>query len=296
MKLPKYHHTYTQILKTLENGETLHKRDLIIRVRDKYYSKLSDNLRSEVTRTGSNKLNDRIGWGISYLKIAKFLHYPSRGMRQITEKGKSALPKGVTYKDVLDDPDYLAHVANREERKQNKEENPEDLNLKEASPQDLIDTGLSAIEGQIKGELLEKLKGTDPYYFERVILKLLKKMGYGDFIETPKSGDGGIDGVINSDELGLEKIYIQAKRYTETNVSEKEIRNFIGAMSGDTSKGIFATTSRFNDSALEKARQAHHSIILIDGDKLVNLMHQHNVGVQVHETYEIKEIDEDFFI
>lgn len=120
-------------------------------------------------------------------------------------------------------------------------------------------------------------------------------MGYGDFVETAKSGDGGIDGIINEDKLGLEKIYIQAKRYNENKVREKEIRNFIGAMSGDTTKGIFVTTSTFDESASKKAREAHHKIILIDGSKLVDLMHQYGVGVQVSNVYEVKEIDEDFF-
>ena len=120
-------------------------------------------------------------------------------------------------------------------------------------------------------------------------------MGYGDFIETKKSFDGGIDGIINEDKLGLEKIYTQAKRYNENKVRETDIRNFIGAMSGDTSKGVFITTSTFDDSAVKKAREAHHTIILIDGIKLVDLMHQYGVGVQVRNTYEVKEVDEDFF-
>ena len=167
--------------------------------------------------------------------------------------------------------------------------------MENASPQDLIDSGFSVIESQVKSELLDKLKNIDPYYFEKVILILLKKMGYGDFVETSKSGDGGIDGIINEDQLGLEKIYIQAKRYNENKVREKEIRNFIGAMSGDTSKGVFVTTSVFDDSAIKKAHDAHHSIILIDGNKLMDLMHQYGVGVQIRNTYEVKEVDEDFF-
>ena len=105
------------------------------------------------------------------------------------------------------------------------------------------------IENEIKNELLEKLKELDPFYFEKVILILLKKMGYGDFVETSKTGDGGIDGIINEDKLGLDKIYIQAKRYGENKVREKDIRNFIGAMSGDTQKGVFVTTSSFDKGA-----------------------------------------------
>lgn len=120
-------------------------------------------------------------------------------------------------------------------------------------------------------------------------------MGYGDIVETKKTGDGGIDGIINQDQLGLEKIFIQAKRYTENKVREKDIRNFIGAMSGDTAKGVFVTTSSFDDSAIMKAREAHHKIILIDGKKLTDLMYQYGVGVQIKNVYEIKEIDENYF-
>ncbi len=120
-------------------------------------------------------------------------------------------------------------------------------------------------------------------------------MGYGDFIETSKSKDGGIDGIINEDKLGLDKIYIQAKRYNDNKVRETDIRNFIGAMSGDTSKGVFVTTSDFDKDAIKKAHDAHHKIILMNGDKLVDLMHQYNVGVQIKANYEVKAIDEDFF-
>jgi restriction system protein len=159
----------------------------------------------------------------------------------------------------------------------------------------LIDKGFSQIEIEVKNDLLEILKGIDPYYFEKVILILLKKMGYGEFVETSKSGDGGIDGIINEDKLGLDKIYIQAKRFNENKVREKDIRNFIGAMSGDTNKGVFVTTSLFDPGAVEKAKNAHHKIILIDGNKLVDLMHEFNVGVQIKTTYDIKQLDEDFF-
>jgi restriction system protein len=120
-------------------------------------------------------------------------------------------------------------------------------------------------------------------------------MGYGEFIETKKTGDGGIDGIINQDQLGINKIFIQAKRYSENKVREKDIRNFIGAMSGDTSNGVFVTTSTFDESAREKAKQAHHKIILIDGAKLTDLMIDFGVGVQTRNTYQLKEVDEDFF-
>lgn len=210
-------------------------------------------------------------------------------MVQITQKGKEVCNKQLQLKDIENDSNFLSFYEDEKTKNVNFAE------INSSTPQDLIDSGFSAIESQVKSDMLDKLKDIDPFYFEKVILILLKKMGYGDFIETSKTGDGGIDGIINEDKLGLEKIYIQAKRYNDNKVREKEIRNFIGAMSGDTNKGVFVTTSTFDEQAVKKAHDAHHSIILIDGIKLVNLMYQYTVGVQVRNVYEMKEIDEDFF-
>ncbi|MFB6317859.1 restriction endonuclease [Saccharicrinis sp. FJH54] len=295
MELPKYHETFIPILETLNKVESLKSRELASKVRDLYYSDLPQELLNQKTTSGANVLLDRILWGKSYLKMARFVSYPKRGVVQITEKGKNILVKGqLSLYELQNDPDFINYRESVNSEKHNDIELGK-VKVDNASPQDLIDSGFSSIETEVKTELLEKLKELDPYYFEKVILILLKKMGYGDFIETTKSGDGGIDGIINEDKLGLEKIYTQAKRYNETKVREKDIRNFIGAMSGDTSKGVFITTSTFDDSAVKKAHEAHHSIILIDGAKLVDLMHQYNVGVQVKTVYEIKEIDNDFF-
>jgi len=295
MELPKYHETFIPVLETLNTEESLSSRELSSRVRDKYYSDLSQELLNQKTSSGANVLLDRILWGKSYLKMAKFVSYPKRGIVQITDKGKRILEIGnLSLNDLQNDQDFIMHRESVKSKKENKIEIDAD-NVENASPQDLIDSGFSTIETEVKTELLEKLKEIDPYYFEKVILILLKRMGYGDFIETSKSGDGGVDGIINEDKLGLEKIYTQAKRYNENKVREKDIRNFIGAMSGDTSKGVFITTSDFDDSAIKKAHDAHHSIVLIDGAKLVDLMHQYNVGIQVKTVYEVKELDNDFF-
>lgn len=299
MELPKYHETFIPILNVLNTVESVNSRELAVRVRNNYYSDLPEELLKQKTRSGANVLLDRIGWGKSYLKMAKFVDYPKRGMVQITTKGKNKLSSGsLSLQELKEDKDYLKYRKAVKSEKENKEElelKLDSVEVENASPQDLIDSGFSSIEIEVKTNLLERLKEIDPYYFEKVVLILLKRMGYGDFIETSKSGDGGIDGIINEDKLGLEKIYTQAKRYNENKIREKDIRNFIGAMSGDTSKGVFITTSSFDDSAVRKAREAHHTIVLIDGAKLVDLMLQYNVGVQIKTTYEVKEIDNDFF-
>lgn len=294
-ELPKYHETFIPVLETLRTGVSISSRELATKVRNNYYSELPQELLDNETKTGTNVLLDRVGWAKSYLKMGKFVFYPQRGYVQITEKGKQVLEKGAfSLEDLQSDTDYINYRKAVERKKEDTEELKEET-LNHASPQDLIESGVSTIDAEVKTELLERLKEVDPFYFEKVILRLLKKMGYGDFVETSKTGDGGIDGIINEDKLGLEKIYTQAKRYNENKVRERDIRNFIGAMSGDTRKGVFITTSSFDDAAVRKAREAHHTIILIDGDKLVNLMYEYNVGIKIKDTYEIKEVDIDFF-
>jgi restriction system protein len=291
MELPKFHETFNPILDILNNGEKISSREMLKKVVDKYYSNLPQELQEKKTKSGTLLLLDRISWGKSYLKKGGYLRYPERAMVQITEKGKKSISSKLELKDVEGSSDFMDFY--KEET--NKNVVSKDCEIKNSSPQDLIDSGFEKIDSQLKAELLEKLKTIDPYFFEKVILILLKRMGYGEFVETPKSGDGGIDGIINEDKLGLDKIYIQAKRYSDGKVREKDIRNFIGAMSGDTTKGVFVTTSDFDQGAITKAHDAHHKIILINGSKLVGLMHQNNVGIQIKETYEVKELDEDFF-
>ena len=294
-EIPKFYETFMPILEVLKDGNVLHYNELRKIVRDTYYSDLPDDLLRQKTKSGDLLILNRIGWGQVYLKVAKFIKQPERAMVQITEKGKEALKKGIlTLESVKNDPDYLAHGAQKVQKKTSGVD--ENVSINNSSPQDLIDHGFSKIESQVKAELLDKLKTIDPYYFEKVILLLLQKMGYGEFKETAKSGDGGIDGIINQDELGLEKIYIQAKRYNENSVREGAIRNFIGAMARDTLKGIFVTTSFFDDGAVRKAHDAQHTIILIDGNDLVELMYQYGVGVQVSNSYDVKKMDEDFFV
>lgn len=290
MNIPKFHETFIPILKVLENGEILQARELYQKVIDQFFSELTQDQLEEKTKSGELLIYNRIAWGKSYLKRGGFIEFPKRGYVKITDKGKKQTSSDLTRRQLEGSDSYLDFY--NEENKKN-ESTPS--TIVNASPQDLIDEGFNQIDIQVKSELLDKLKGIDPFYFEKVILMLLKKMGYGDFVETAKTGDGGIDGIINEDKLGLDKIYIQAKRYSDNKVREKDIRNFIGAMSGDTQKGVFVTTSTFDSMAIKKAHDAHHTIILIDGYKLVDLMHEYNVGIQVKAVYEVKELDNDFF-
>lgn len=290
MEIPKFDETFIPILEILKTGKIYKTRELIVEVKTKFYSGLSEEQLKQETKSGELLIDNRIAWGKSYLKKGGYIFFPERGSVQITQKGLSH-PSSLSVRDLENEISLFDFYK----QKKGSIIGDQTAQAEISSPQDLIDEGFSRIESDVKNELLQKLKNLDPYFFEKVVLKLLKKMGYGDFIETSKSGDGGIDGIINEDKLGLDKIYIQAKRFNEGKVREKDIRNFIGAMSGDTDKGVFVTTSEFDSKAIEKARAARHKIICIDGQKLVSLMHEFNVGIQVKTTYEIKQIDEDFF-
>ncbi|MGX7690488.1 restriction endonuclease [Flectobacillus roseus] len=290
MEIPKFDETFLPILEVLKDGKVLKSRELIEEVKKRFYSGLTENQLKQETKSGDLLIDNRIAWGKSYLKKGGYITFPQRGFVQITDKGKGHSAT-ITVRDLENESSIFDFYKQEKNSIPNDSKNKVEI----SSPQDLIDEGFNRIEKEVKSELLQKLKSIDPYFFEKVVLRLLKKMGYGEFIETSKSNDGGIDGIINEDKLGLDKIYIQAKRFNEGKVREKDIRNFIGAMSGDTNKGVFVTTSEFDEKALEKARSAHHKIICIDGQKLVTLMHEFNVGIQVRTTYEIKQIDEDFF-
>lgn len=290
MEIPKFDETFIPILEILKDGKILKSRELIGLVKAKFYYELTEEQLKQETKSGDLLIDNRIAWGKSYLKKGGYIIFPERGLVQITEKGKNH-SASLTVRDLENDSTLFNFYKQEKDTNSPNESTITDI----SSPQDLIDEGFNRIENEVKNELLLKLKNIDPYFFEKVVLRLLKKMGYGEFIETSKSNDGGIDGIINEDKLGLDKIYMQAKRFNEGKVREKDIRNFIGAMSGDTNKGVFVTTSEFDEKALEKARSAHHKIICIDGLKLVSLMHEYNVGIQIKTTYEIKQIDEDFF-
>ncbi len=288
MEIPKFDETFIPILEILKTGKVYKARELIEEVRTKYYSGLTEEQLKQKTKSGDLLIDNRIAWGKSYLKKGGYVSFPERGLVQITERGKNH-SSNLSVRDLENESTLFDFY------KQEQQNGIEENKIVISSPQDLIDEGFNRIVSDVKNELLLKPKKIDPYFFEKVVLKLLNKMGYGEFIETSKSGDGGIDGIINEDKLGLDKIYIQAKRFNEGKVREKDIRNFIGAMSGDTNKGVFVTTSDFDAKAVEKARSAHHNIICIDGKKLVTLMYEFNVGIQIKTNYEIKQVDEDFF-
>jgi restriction system protein len=168
------------------------------------------------------------------------------------------------------------------------------------SPAERIETAFAQLRESLVSELLLKLGTMDPFQFEKVVLHLLVKMGYGGSFKeaaavTQKTGDEGIDGVINQDRLGLDVIYVQAKRW-KASVGRQEIQGFVGALAGKkASKGVFITTSSFNDNATAYAAGLHQKVILIDGSRLAELMIEHDIGVAEEHAYSVKKIDSDYF-
>jgi len=295
--MPKFNEIMYPILDWIKDGSEYNVKEISDKIRDKYFD-LSEEQKAEMVFNGYTRFHDRLMWARTYLSKAGLVLNTKRGYVQISDKGIQILKsksneKEITLEDLAKYTDFL-------DFKNNKKEQGEKLKINEISsdtPQDKIDLGFNEINRSLKDELLRRLRESNPYYFEKIILILFKKMGYGDYEETPKSRDGGIDGIISQDKLGLDRIYTQAKKYSQNSVGEKDIRNFIGAMSGDVGKGIFVTTSTFEQSAIKKALDDHnHRIILVDGMKLVDLMVEYDIGVQIKTTYKIKEVDEDFFI
>lgn len=295
--IPKFNETMLPILKFISDKKEYHFTEIVEWLYcDFQVTEEEKNLKSS---NWAWEFSNKVWWGKSYLKQAWLVDYPKRWYTAITEEWLRILkewPTEITVNFLKKYDNFVRFITPSKKDTQNIQDT-QNIISDELTPDDLIEQGYKKFDYSLKKELLEKLMETNPYYFEKIILLLFREMWYWDFIETPKSWDGGIDGIINQDALGLERIYTQAKRYTQSNVWEKEIRNFIGAMSGDVSRWIFVTTSDFSDSAKEKVRDArNHKIILINGEKLVELMIKYNVWVQKKKIYEIKEIDWDFFL
>ena len=243
---------------------------------------------------------DRINWALSDLKISGILTSPKRGQYQITDIGKQVLNEyglNITRELVHSQPAYIEHQNKLKNKKEIDNDITEDqtFELTEKQIKDWFDKQSS----DLSEKLIAKLRSTDPYQFEHMMVKLLNEMGYkgtnGQSVVTQKSNDGGIDGIINQDPLGLRTVYVQVKRYSEKNVvGSPEINSFFGALRRkQADRGVFITTSSFTSDAREAAKQLN--IALVDGEMLTNLMIQYKVGVQVSQTYELYDIDDDFF-
>lgn len=246
--------------------------------------------------------DNRVGWASTYLRKANLLSRPKRGYVQITQRGRDTLAENPP---VIDDRYLQKFEEFREfnERSIPDEQLPlptSEISSSTTTPEETISKAVGILEAELQDELLEKVKQLSPQRFEELVLNLLHAMGYGGSLKdvegVPRGPDGGIDGTIKEDKLGLDVIYIQAKRW-ENSVGREKVQAFQGALAGvGARKGVFLTTSTFTQQAIAYASQLRDSkIILINGQKLVQFMIEHDVGVSIQETFCIKRIDEDFF-
>lgn len=260
---------------------------------------LSEKDLQELLPSGTQTIvRNRVSWAIYYMYRAGLLERVKRGTYKITPSGQNVLSS----KEKINN-DYLNQFEGFrkfQEKTSSTDVSPVSITEQDVDPITRINSAVEEINVRTQDELLDKLKKVDPVYFEKICLDLMSAMGYGDYNPeesaemTPRSHDGGIDGIINEDALGLDKIYIQAKRYSDTRVCAKEMRNFLGALTERQSKkGIFITTSEFDKKSTEMASK--QNIVLIDGEKLTRLMLKYNIAVFTKEKYEIKELNLSYF-
>ena len=256
------------------------------------------------TKGGSAfQIDDRIGWVRQWLRRALFIEIPQKGVYRITQRGKDYLKNhsDLRQTDLLEYPEYAEYAGPSQEKK-NDSKTEVDQSSEELTPTEQLEAAMKIINDDLAADILQKAREMSPAKFEQLVLDLLLAMGYGgtnkDLAKvTPISHDNGVDGIIPEDALGLDKIYIQAKRYKEgVPVHKPEIQQFIGALSEQkASKGVFVTTSSFTQGARESVSKATSKIVLIDGIALAQYMIEFNVGVSTRKIYEVKRVDTDYF-
>ena len=251
-----------------------------------------------------SQVNDRTSWAVTYLYQAGLIERVSRGQYRITEEGRNVYLSGEKItKDFLRNYKSFVDFEQRksEDSPTDNHPNKQRIDYKEATPSEAIEEAVNEINSSLASESLELVKNQSPQFFEQLVVDLLKKMGYGQngFTEVTRyTKDEGIDGIITEDKLGLNKVYLQAKRWRDGTVGRKDVTSFIGTlMSKSSKKGVFITTSSFSKEALESLTHlpSDVSVVFIDGIKLAEYMIEFNLGVTVKNTYEVKRIDSDYF-
>ena len=264
---------------------------------------LTDEEASELLPSGKQTtFANRVNWAKSYLGKAGLITLTRRAYFKASERGHQVLltpPEKINIKFLETFPEFIAF--REASNSSTTTPSPEQASLKDLTPDEVIRSAHAELDESLGAELLAKILAAPPDFFERLVVQLLIAMGYGgSAIEAGKalgkSGDGGVDGVIDQDALGLDRIYVQAKRYTDIKVSSGEIRDFFGSLDRfKASKGLFVTTSNFTQSAKETAELLSKRIVLLDGPLLTRLMIKFNIGCRVEETVQIKKLDEEFF-
>jgi len=303
MSIPDFQTLMLPLLKVVADGREYRLRDVVELLAQQFH--LTDEERSALLPSGTTPTFDnRIAWAKTHLKKAGLINQPRRAYFQITGIGRDVLkspPDAINMKYLEKFHEYLVFrdVLDRDDNHQSP--SVQTLSVQNDTPEELIENGARSIKKELADELLLRIKGCSPVFFERLVVELLVKMGYGGTRQDAgraigRSGDEGIDGVIHEDRLGLDMIYLQAKRW-EGVVGRPEIQKFVGALQGQRArKGVFITTSDYTKEAADYVRNIDTKVVLINGVLLANLMIENNVGVSLATTYEIKKIDSDYFL
>lgn len=297
MAVPTFEKFLYPFLLCLKDGDVTLKE---MRLKLQAYFNLSDSdLQIRTKSGGTSQFNDRIGWCRQYFRRALFLDIPQNGVYRITQRGRDYLNShtDLTIDDLLDYPEYAAY-SNRNKKEGNAEVKP--IETVSLTPTEQLEQAFESIENELAEDILARVMEQSPAFFEHLVVDLMVKMGYGgsrtDSAKvTQLSNDEGIDGIIYEDKLGLDRIYIQAKRWSNQ-VGRPVIQQFSGALAGqNATKGVFITTSSFSKEAKQYVEGLHQKIVLIDGQDLARYMIEYNVGVSTKKVYEVKRIDTDYF-
>jgi restriction system protein len=305
MTIPDYQTLMLPILRLAGDGQEHRFRDAVETLAAEFA--ITDEERAELLPSGTAPLFDnRVGWARTYLKQAGLLQSAKRGVFQITERGRQLLakhPKEINV-ELLDQYEDFRHFRSRRRDKSETSDtsaiSEEPASINDQTPEEAMASAYYKLRKNLEAEVLDQVKAASPAFFERLVIDLLVSMGYGGSRldagrAIGRSGDGGIDGIIKEDRLGLDVIYIQAKRWDGT-VGRPEIQKFAGALQGQrANKGVLITSSNFSREADDYANVINSKLILIDGQQLARLMVDHNVGVAAAGVYELKKIDSDYF-
>jgi restriction system protein len=302
MPIPEFNEIKAPALQFFADGKEHHIKEVYESLA-KHFALTEEEL-SQVLPSGRQlRWHNRASWACYDLFRAGLLVKPRRGVYLITEIGKQIAathPKMIDRDFLMQFPDFAAWQELTEAGRSSEEKALPEATSSSVTPNEIIESAFASLQGTLKSEILELVARIDPYRFEQVVIDLLLAMGYGGSRQeaamvTQKSNDEGIDGLINEDRLGLDRLYIQAKRWKNT-VGRPDIQSFVGALAGQqATKGIFITTSDFTSQAREFVKNLPQRVILIDGDRLAELMIEHNIGVSRSVSYEIKRIDSDYF-
>jgi restriction system protein len=302
MSIPKHDEIRVPAMELLSKNDTMKLRDFIEPL-SKYF-KLSDEEVNEMYPSGNGHIfYDRISWALSYLNMAGLLDKPKRGIYKINQAGINILKTPEKINSIIN-----KQIENREPNKTKKKVINGQIKIEdsvsELTPQERLYSSFSNIRNSVYSDILNTILSKTPTSFEKLVVMLLQKMGYGGEIEnsglvTKVSNDGGIDGIIKEDVLGLGRIHIQAKRYKVDNcIGREEIQKFVGALAvAQSNKGVFITTSYYSKGAIEYVNNLNGSttIVLIDGKQLAEYIYDYTLGMQIEQTIEIKKLDADFW-